>query len=328
MATARSLRCVAETLILPESIEGAAGPYAGRTFLIVNPAAGQDDPVKLRRMIGGAFAARGASFDLASTQHPGHAGELAAQAARIGYRAVCIVGGDGTIAEAATGLSGCEIPLAIIPRGTANQVAQNLRIPTDIEDAVETAVNGNAVPLDLGYIDGRAFALVAGAGYDAAVMATATREMKEKWGFAAYIIAAVKEALAAQPRRFFICADGRDFEVDAVSVMIANVGELFSAFLPFRIPLTPSPTVSWQDGQLEVVILAPRNPPEFAALLWRAAHRQFGGDDRLIHFHAREISIDADPPIAVQIDGDPAGTTPVRAVAVPKAIRVLVPHEE
>jgi YegS/Rv2252/BmrU family lipid kinase len=294
----------------------------------VNPAAGQDDTAKLRRLIGGAFAARGASFDLAVTEAPGHAETLAREAARMGYRAVCVVGGDGTLAEAATGLSGLATPLAIIPRGTANQVAHNLRIPIDVEDAVEVAVNGVPTAVDLGRVNGRAFALLAGAGFDAAMMASATREMKERWGFGAYIIAAVKEALAAHPRRFVIRADDRVLEIDAVSVMVANVGELFSGFIPFRIPLTPSPAkLSWQDGLLEVVVLAPRNPPELAMLVWRAAHRKFAGDDKLIHFQAREISIEADPPIAVQVDGDPAGTTPVTAVAIPAALRVLVPQE-
>jgi len=183
-----------------------------------------------------------------------------------------------------------------------------------------------AAALDLGRVNGRAFALLAGAGFDAAMMAAATREMKERWGFGAYIIAAVKEALAAHPRRFAIRADDRTLEIDAVSVMVANVGELFSGFIPFRIALTPSSAkLSWQDGLLEVVVLASRNPTELAMLVWRAAHRKFGGDDKLIHFQAREISIEADPPIAVQIDGDPAGTTPVTAVAIPAALRVLVP---
>jgi diacylglycerol kinase family enzyme len=108
--------------------------------------------------------------------------------------------------------------------------------------------------------------------------------------------------------------------------MVANVGELFSGYLPFRFPLSPSPKLSWQDGLLEIVVLAPRNPPELAMLLWKAAHRKFGGDDRLIHFQAREITIDANPPIAVQIDGDPAGTTPVSAMAVPAAMQVLIPR--
>jgi YegS/Rv2252/BmrU family lipid kinase len=307
-----------------EASEGAAGPGAGRTFIILNPAAGHDDPDRLKRALGSGFAARDAAFDLAVTEHAGHASTLARRAAELGYRAVAVVGGDGTIAEAASGLAGTRTPLAILPRGTANQVAQNLSIPMDLEAAIELAVSGTPSPIDLGRIGGRAFALVAGAGFDAAVMAAATRELKERWGFAAYIYAAVKEALSAKPRRFHIRADGQTLEVDAVTVMIANVGELFPAYLPISFALAPRPTNSWQDGLFDVVVVAPRSPPDFAMILWRAAHRRFPGDDRLIHFQARDITIDADPPIAVQIDGDPAGVTPVTATVERNALRVVL----
>jgi diacylglycerol kinase (ATP) len=305
---------------------GVVGPYAGRTFIIVNPAAGQDETKRLRHRLGGAFAERGAAFDLEVTQHAGHAAVLARQAADLGYRAVCVVGGDGTLAEAASGLAGTGVPIAIVPRGTANQVAQNLGIPQPLDRAVETAVNGIATPVDLGRVNGRAFALVAGAGFDAAVMQRATRSLKERWGFAAYIYAAVKESLSASPARFRITADGRTLEVDAVTVMLANVGELFSAYIPLRLPLAPSPTNSWQDGLLEVVIIAPRNPPELARILWRTANRKFAGDDRLIHFQAREITIETDQPVPVQVDGDPSGHTPVTATVEPGGLRVLLPR--
>jgi YegS/Rv2252/BmrU family lipid kinase len=236
-----------------------------------------------------------------------------------------VVGGDGTIAEAATGLDGAPTPLAIIPRGTANQLAHNLGIPIDLEQAVEVAISGTPTFIDLGRIDGRSFALVAGAGFDAAVMAAATRELKERWGFGAYIYAAVKEALTATPTQFHLSVDGRALDVHAVTVMVANMGELFSAFIPLRLPLAPRPQYSWQDGLLDVVVVAPRKFPEFAGILWRAAHKRFGGDERLLHFQAREVTIDADPPIAVQIDGDPAGQTPVTASVVQGALRVMVP---
>ncbi|MFS8637148.1 MAG: diacylglycerol kinase family lipid kinase [Gemmatimonadota bacterium] len=308
----------------PEEFLGK-DPYAGRTLVILNPKAGQDDPARLRRMIGGAFAARCAPFDLVETCGAGHAIELARTGARLGYRAVCVVGGDGTLAEAATGLAGTNVPLGLIPRGTANQVAQNLQIPTEFEAAVDTVVNGTPTPLDLGRIGGRAFALVAGAGYDAAVMAAATRSMKERWGFAAYIFAAVKEALTATPADFRIVADGEEIRVRAVTVMLANMGELYAHFLPFSLALGPQPTRSWQDGLFDVVILAPRNLTEFPAILWRAATRRFSGDDRLIHFQAREVSIEADPPVAVQIDGDEAGQTPVVATAVRGGALILTP---
>jgi YegS/Rv2252/BmrU family lipid kinase len=308
------------------TLEGAVSTYSDRTFIILNPIAGQDPPARLRRMIGGAFAARSAHFDLVETSGPGHATELARHAAEQGYRAVCVVGGDGTLAEVVTGLVGSEVPLAIIPRGTANQVATNLQIPTELEAAIDVVVQGKTTKMDLGRIDGRAFALVAGAGYDAAVMAAATRPLKDRWGFGAYIYAAVKQALTAEPVEFTIVADDNEIRINAVSVMLANMGELFASFIPVGLPLAPKPTLSWQDGLLDVVIIAPRNLPEFAAVLWRAATRQFSGDSRLIHLQAREVSIYADPPIAVQVDGDASGiTTPVHARVDERGIRVIVP---
>ena len=304
---------------------GAAGSIAGRTFIILNPHAGHEDEERMRRRLGGAFTARGAAFDLITTQAAGHATELARDAAARGYRAVAVCGGDGTLAEAATGLAGTSTPLAIIPRGTANQVAHNLGIPRALEAAVDVAVSGTASSIDLGRINDRAFALVAGAGFDAAVMQSATRELKERWGFGAYIYAAMKEALTAVPRRFNLNADGREIEVDAVSVMVANAGELFARWLPLRFSLAPHPTSAWHDGLLDVVIVSPRNAPELAEVLWRSASRRFTGSDRLLHFQSQEITIEADPPIAVQVDGDPAGMTPVSIAVMRDAIRVIVP---
>jgi diacylglycerol kinase (ATP) len=291
----------------------------------MNPAAGHDQLQRLKRRIAGAFAERDAAFDIEVTRHAGHASDLARESAALGYRAVCVVGGDGTLAEVATGLAGSDTPLCIIPRGTANQVAQNLGIPRRLEAAVHIAVHGSATAVDLGWANGRSFALVAGAGFDAAVMRTATRPLKRSFGFGAYIYAAVKEALNAAPARFHIEADGRAVEIDAVTVMIANVGELFTAYVPLRFSLTPRPTSSWQDGLLDVLIIAPRNPPELARMLWHSAHRRFGGDERLLHFQARDVRIDTATPVPVQIDGDPFGTTPLSATVTPHALHVLLP---
>ena len=282
--------------------------------------------MRLRRKIGGAFAARSANFDIVTTEYAGHATVIAREAARLGYRAVCVVGGDGTLAEAATGLAHTNVPLAIIPRGTANQVARNLNIPVAFEAAVDVAVNGEPTDIDMGRIDGRSFALVAGAGFDAAVMTSATRELKERWGFAAYIFAAVKESLAASPARFHIKADDQELEISAVTVMIANVGALFTRYLPLQLPLTPNPLTAWKDGLFDIVIIAPRAFPDWAAVMWNAALRNFDGTNQLIHLQARSVSISADPPVPVQIDGDPAGMTPMTAEVAPRGARILLPR--
>jgi diacylglycerol kinase (ATP) len=217
-----------------------------------------------------------------------------------------------------------DTPLAIIPRGTGNQVAQNLGIPLDLESAVDVAVSRRVTSIDLGLSGDRAFALVAGAGFDAAVMQAATRELKERWGFGAYVYAAVKEALTATPRRFHITADGREIDVEAVSVMVANVGELFARWLPLSCRSARGrPAPGRRPARRRHHRAA--QPHDVAAMLWRAAQGRLTTSDRLLHFQTRNITIDADPPIAVQIDGDPAGMTPISMSVMRDAMRVMVP---
>lgn len=304
---------------------------AGRALIIVNPQAGRDPPERLRRALGAALAARGVSFDIAQTEGAGHAAELARAAVVQGYASVAAAGGDGTLAEVATGLVGSEVPLAIVPRGTANQVARNLGVPTDIEGAADVIAFGRAVPVDLGRANGRVFALAVGAGLDAVVMAATSREMKERWGFAAYIYAALREAVRTPPAEFRVIADGEELRIRALSVMVANVGEIFAGILPSVLPslsLAPAGARaldSWRDGLLDVLVVAPAGVRGMASALWQSASGAFAGDKHLFHRQAREVVIEAAEAVPVQVDGDPGGTTPVDIRVVPEDLRILLP---
>jgi diacylglycerol kinase (ATP) len=110
-------------------------------------------------------------------------------------------------------------------------------------------------------------------------------------------------------------------------VMLANVGELFAQYVPFPVPLTPMPENSWQDGLFDVVVVAPRHMMDVPGVLWKAVGKRFQGskDKRLLHFQARHVTIESDPPIAVQIDGDPAGVTPITATAVERGVLIIAP---
>lgn len=299
-------------------------PYAGRTLVVLNPAAGSEDSARVRRQIGGAFAVRGASFDLRETTAAGDAERMAREAVGLGYRAVVAAGGDGTIAEVITGLAGSEVPLGIIPRGTGNQLAANLGIPADVERAVEVAVEGVAVPIDIGQLStGRYFALMAGVGWDAELMNSCTRELKERWGFSAYLFAGLRSAVAPPSALFRITADGEEFEIRAATVLIANAGHLFHGVFPVDVQIAPS--TSFHDGLLDVCVFAPQGLTDVAALLWRVARRQYRGDDRMIYLQAREIRIATDPPTIAQVDGDCIGNATLEARAVPGGVRVLTP---
>jgi len=308
---------------LPEAL--AVGPYARRNLVVLNPVAGQEDTDRVLRLLAGAFAVRRAGFDIVTTGGPGDAERFAREAAELGYRAVVAVGGDGTVGEVITGLAGTGVPLGIVPKGTGNQVAFNLGIPRSVEAAVDAVVNGEATPMDLGQVDnGRYFAVAAGVGWDAAVVSVATRELKDRWGFGAYLYAALRVGTTPPISRYRITADGETLEVDAAMVLAANMGIIVSN--PPALNVRIGPGVSHRDGKLDLCIFAPRTLPQAAGLVWRMYRQRYAGDDRLIYLQAREVLIESAPPVVTETDGELLGETPLRARAVPGGIHVLVPR--
>ena len=301
------------------------GSNAARNLLVVNPVAGQRDTDRMLRLVAGAFSVRRAPFDLVETGGPGDAVRYAREAAAQGYRAVVAMGGDGTVAEVITGLAGTGVPLGIVPKGTGNQVAFNLGIPRGVESAVDVVVNGVESPMDLGQVvGGRYFAVAAGTGWDAAIVDLGTRELKDRWGVAAYVYAALRVGITQPTTRYTITADGETLEMDASVVLTANMGQIVSN--PPAVNMRISPTGTHQDGKLDVCILAPRNAPHAARMAWRMYRRRFGGDDRMIYLQAREVTVESDPPVFTETDGEPLGETPLRVRSVPAGIHVLVPR--
>lgn len=294
--------------------------------MLLNPGAGGGQVAleTLRRRVGGAFAARGVPFDLfqASSSEEGLA--VTRTAAARGYRAVAAVGGDGTVSVALRGVAGSGVPVAIIPFGTGNQLALNFDIPHSLEDSVRVAVEGKATDIDLAHANGELFALMAGAGLDAEIMADATAELKSRLGFAAYLYSGLKNVIGHPGANFRILADDQEVQVRASMVLLANASQLGAGPLPVEFRMAPG--ASFQDGLIDVCIYAPRNLPEVARLLWRVTRNQVGSDDQMIFFQTRRVRIEADPPVAIEIDGEPRGETPIEAEVAPLAARILVPR--
>ena len=304
---------------------GAVGPYAGRNLVVLNPVAGQADTNRVLRLLAGAFAVRRSAFDVVETGGPGDAERFAREAAEQGYRAVVAVGGDGTVGEVITGLAGTGVPLGIVPKGTGNQVAFNLGLPRGIEAAVDVVVNGVTVPMDLGQVaGGRYFAVAAGTGWDAAVVKLATRELKDRWGFGAYIYAALKVGATPPTTRYRITADGETLEMDAAVVLAANMGMIVTNPQAFNVRIAPRAT--HMDGKLDLCIFAPRTLSHAARMVWRMYRQMYAGDERMIYLQARDITIVSDPPVVTETDGEPLGETPLTVRAVPGGIHVLVPR--
>src|SRR5262249_39626669 len=120
--------------------------------------------------------------------------------------------------------AGSGVPLAIIPAGTANVLASNLGIPKDLEAAAAIGLDGARRMLDLGIVNGEHFAVMAGAGLDAAMIRDADAGLKDRIGRAAYIVTGAKN-LRTNSVRAHITVDGDDFYDGEVSCVLAgNVG--------------------------------------------------------------------------------------------------------
>ncbi|MFI5210703.1 MAG: diacylglycerol/lipid kinase family protein, partial [Gemmatimonadales bacterium] len=144
-----------------------------RTLLISNPVAARTDPASEKAVLD-VLRGGGWRVELARTTGHGDARRLAAEAVADGMEVVAVLGGDGTTMQAASALVGTGVALGVIPGGTGNLLAGNLRIPTDPVAAARALLTAHTVRLDLGEVqrpDGpHFFGVMAGVGYDARVM--------------------------------------------------------------------------------------------------------------------------------------------------------------
>ena len=292
-----------------------------RALLISNPAAARTDPRALRT-VRNTLQRRGWRVEVADTTAPGDAADLARKGALDGVDAVVIYGGDGTAMQAVRGIVGYDIPIGLIPGGTGNILAGNLRIPAAPDRAAEVVVRGRPRRIDLGRVqrdDGlHYFAVNCGAGFDAQLMASTSAAAKRRWGMGAYVAEAVRalEDVVSVPHR--ITVDGDVLEVHAATVMVANCAELVPPFLRLK------HDIAIDDGLFDVIVLQAEGIVGSAMALGQAVFG-FADGGRVRYARGRHVTVEADPPRPAQLDGDPSGTTPLTAEVLPGALSVFVP---
>lgn len=296
-----------------------------RALIIVNPVSGRHDPVETRSMLEERFTQEQVAFEVRETKEAGDALRWAQEAEAQGFDLVVVSGGDGTIMEAMSGLikGGSKLPLAQIPVGTANLLARALLIPTNQEQAIEVIFNGKCERLDVGYLpdEDRYFALVAGAGYDAQLIADASRELKNVLGFAAYVVTGIKNLFKLRRSRIELEVDGKRRRLRAHTVMVVNVGQIGDG------AITLGPNIQPHDGKLDLMIVSTASLPGALRILFQILTRQFNGNADLVYLSATRVRILARPPLPTQIDGEQLGATPMYVEAVPNGALLVVPQE-
>jgi YegS/Rv2252/BmrU family lipid kinase len=266
-----------------------------RAAIIVNPA--KSDVAEVRDQIDETLAAAGWSPSLwleTTPEDPGRAMAEAAVAATVQLVVVC--GGDGTVMACLGGLADSGVPVAIIPVGSGNLLARNLGIPLGLDESLATAVDGEDRRIDLGRLGDQPFAVMAGMGFDAAMMADTTEGMKRFAGWPAYVVSGLRHLRDPVMQLRMRIDDGPTLRRSARTVLVGNVGQLEGG-------LELLPDAAADDGLLDVVVVAPRTLRDWLRVAYRVA-RHRTRDRHLERFQGHTISIEADRMVPRQIDGE------------------------
>lgn len=287
--------------------------------VIINPAAGTEQPVL--SVLNQVFKANDIDWETFVTKDSGDARRYARASARAGADVVMACGGDGTVMEVASGLRDTGVPLAILPCGTANVMSLEMGISRDLTEAVTFVAEGrNQIrAVDMAISDEHEFLLRVGIGTDAKMINETPREAKNRWGNLAYVINGLSQFTNPVTARYRLTLDGQVYEEEGITLYVANSANVG---IP-GVNLVPGADVS--DGLLDVILIRPSNIPGLLAIATNALLKREEEPEPILHWQAREILIEADPPQPVQVDGEEVPNTPFRARVLTKSVMVVCP---
>jgi diacylglycerol kinase (ATP) len=236
-----------------------------------------------------------------------------------GADVIFVWGGDGTVQRVIDAVAGTTAVLAILPAGTANLLATNLKIPRDLAAAVQIGLTGERRPLDTGSVNGEHFAVMAGAGFDARMIADADRGMKDSLGRAAYLYTGARN-LRARRVKATVKVDGQRFFTGRVScVLVGNVGKILGGISAFS-------GARPDDGLLELGVVTARNPVEWARTLGRVALGRTEKSPFVEVTRGKRIKVTFSRALPYELDGGARGAaTTLKVKVAPASITICVP---
>jgi YegS/Rv2252/BmrU family lipid kinase len=295
-------------------------------YLIFNPVSGQGNPETDLKYIRNSIEAK-SQLTVIETSADTSDIDLAKEAIAQGADCVIASGGDGTVSAVAGALIGSQVPLGIIPRGTANAIASAFNIPSnDIAAACEVILDGIPRKVDVAVCNGKPLLLLAGIGLEAEVIAQANRELKNKIGSAAYILSAFQQVQDLTPFEARLETPDRIITVEASGITVANVAPATSVLAQGPADVVPD------DGLLDITIFAPQGTGGAiaasynlfqSALSKRSSQRQDVG-----YFRCAAVKISTEPSQKVVLDGEMLDDTVVDVRCVPGGLSLMTPETD
>lgn len=267
----------------------------GSVTVIYNPASGSSIGVdELREAFGEHDGGHRIRWAPTTADDPGPG--QASEAVERGADTVVACGGDGTVRAVAESLAGTGTALGVVPLGTGNLLAANLDIPTGL-DAVPRALSAPVRRFDVGAVNGERFVVMAGVGFDAAMIRDANSAVKRRLGSVAYMVSGAKN-LPARILRARISIDGEAvWSGRTAMVLVGNCGAVTGGLPVF-------PDAEPDDGVLDVAVLTAEKATDWAVILWRLLRRREQPSRLVKRFSGHQIVVELDQPAPYELDGE------------------------
>ncbi|MCT7963459.1 YegS/Rv2252/BmrU family lipid kinase [Laspinema sp. D1] len=290
--------------------------------LIFNPCSGNGNPEAELKQIFSLLEPE-ITLDIRYTEPDLDPSQLAHEAVARGVDLVIASGGDGTVSAVAEALITTEIPLGVIPRGTANAFASALGIPTNIPGACQTILHGFIRAIDGATCNGKPCILLTGVGWEAETVEQADREAKNWFGVMAYLVAGIEKLWDMQSFEVELEMEGEISRLRAIAVTIANAAPATSVLAQGPGGVIPD------DGLLDVTILSTQTEMStlgaVSSLMTGALRGVASRHNDVLYLRTNRIKVITNPPQKVTVDGEIRGTTPVEIESVPLSLNVMVP---
>ena len=298
-------------------------------FAVLNPVSGGGRAVRDRLRILHALHEAGIEFELATSEHAGHAEQLAGEAAAAGYRKFLAIGGDGTLSQVLNGSISADdsdnehLTLSLLPIGRGNDWARTHCIPKEYRAAARIIARERVAPHDVGVVEAfapegsqlRYFINVAGVGFDAHIV---QRTPDDRWGALAYLAALPAGFASYRAKTLTLSVDGQKLS-----------GNLFVAFSALGrycgAGMHVAPNALTDDGLFDVVVIEDVSAWDLVVNVRRLFDGSIERFRKVKVLRGRSVDIGGPEPVPAEADGELLPSTPLRFSVLPHAIRVVVP---
>ena len=289
-----------------------------RILVIANPISGAGRGRREAERLVPLLEARGHAGELALTTAAGDARQLAARAGGDPPDRIVVVGGDGTLNEVVNGLDDPgAIPLAQLGVGTANMLARELAVPRNAGDVAEVIEGGALHPIDVGRANGQRFLMNVSCGFDAMVVQAIRERRSGTLGFHAYVVPTLKTLWRYREPHLTVRLDGGEAQPAGVVIVssLRNYGGLFAVADSARL----------DSGDFTVCLFQRARRRDLVRYILGAFLRPLARLRGVTIARATRIEVTSPEPVAVQIDGDYVGTSPLEIEVEKTRARIAAP---